>query len=564
VRDVTAWSRLSDVREGAVIGRLTAEDTLVTARIPVKRIEALRNDENVVSLKAAQTIYPSLTQTVRELGVRPAVGPGVQDAQGGSGVVIGIVDFGCDFAHANFVDENGDSRIELIWDQSASPRPDSPYGYGRVHTRAQIGAALQADDPYEALGYQPNAGAHGTHVMDIACGNGRGTAVAGCAPRADIIFVDVAASRLSGGHEVVEASFGDSVQVLEAVHFIFERAGGRPCVVNLSVGTNGGPHDGTTLVEQGLDLLVRGGPNRAVVISAANFHDDDLHTIVHVPGSGQADIEWITRNGRCGHEMEIWMPGTSRVAVELFEPSGASFGVVEPAGTLSLSGESDVSIFVSNRLDDPNNHDNCIGIFLAGGLDGGTWRVRLHSRGVDAVTGHAWIELSDGAQSCFARPVRSHTLGSISCGHESIVVGSFNAHKPGLPISVFSSGGPTRDGREKPEISAPGQFVLAADARSGTGAYRQSGTSMAAPAVTGLLALLLSAARRRGESLGTGEIRERLIKAARRNPPSGQAWEPRMGYGRAFASLVAAEATDSASPPSSVEPPAAAWAMNGE
>jgi subtilisin family serine protease len=110
-----------------------------------------------------------------------------------------------------------------------------------------------------------------------------------------------------------------------------------------------------------------------------------------------------------------------------------------------------------------------------------------------------------------------------------------DAHKPSLPISYFSSAGPTRDGREKPEVSAPGHAVLAAKSRSRTGVTRMSGTSMAAPAVTGTIALLLAEARARHQSVSIDQIRQALIASARHNPPQGSGWDPRYGHGRVSA-----------------------------
>jgi subtilisin family serine protease len=114
-------------------------------------------------------------------------------------------------------------------------------------------------------------GSHGTHVTDIAAGNGAGSGVPGVAPEADIAFVHPALSDISwSGEGVVGVFFGDSVQQPEAVKFLFDEAADRPCVVNISLGTNGGPHDGSSLVEKGLDLLIAERPNRSVVIAAGN------------------------------------------------------------------------------------------------------------------------------------------------------------------------------------------------------------------------------------------------------------------------------------------------------
>ena len=72
---------LTDVRHGVTIGTIDSGHTLVTARIPVKSVEAVRKNPNVVSLKAAQRMHPVLTETVRELGIRPQTVPSVPRAQ---------------------------------------------------------------------------------------------------------------------------------------------------------------------------------------------------------------------------------------------------------------------------------------------------------------------------------------------------------------------------------------------------------------------------------------------------------------------------------------------------
>jgi hypothetical protein len=205
-----------------------------------------------------------------------------------------------------------------------------------------------------------------------------------------------------------------------------------------------------------------------------------------------------------------------------------------------VTGDNDeVLIFVSNRAADPNNGDNVIGAFLESDLPSGTWILRLHGKTVSDGSFHAWIERDDRSQSSFAPPNdNSHTLGSISCGRESIVVGSYDAHKPTLPISFFSSAGPTRDGREKPEISAPGHAVIAARSRSGNGTTEKSGTSMAAPAVTGIVALVLAEANARGISLPIDQIFAAVTGSGRHDPPPGAAWDAQFGQGRIDASAA--------------------------
>jgi subtilisin family serine protease len=546
VKSVDEWKVLPDVFHAADLGKVEGS-SIVTGRIPIQQIETVRKQSTVISLKASQPVGPHLASTIPVMGVGPGALPPGKSPDGGSRSVIGFVDFGCDFAHRNFVLANGKTRLLALWDQAGVAKPDSPFGYGRLHLRDEIDAALATPDPYGALGYAPppdtffEVGTHGTHVMDIAAGNGGGSNQPGVAPKADLIFVEASISDIPWtGPESVNKRFGDSVQMLEAVRFIFDTAGDRPCVCNLSLGTNSGPHDGTSLVEQGLDALVREKPNRAVVIAASNSQLDNIHTSGQVPATGTHDIVWRQQNSG-GGEFELWYPGARRLAVTLIAPDGTNFGPVQPGNNLPVGLQGTIAIFISNRLTDPNNQDNVIGIWLANGLSPNDFTIRLQSTDGNAVDYHAWIERNDPAQASFAQPVPTHTLGSISTGQDSIVVGSYDAHKPPpFPLSSFSSCGPTRDGRNKPEVSAPGQNVVAARSRTLTGVTRKSGTSMAAPAVTGLIALIFSEAQRNNQNLDIAAVRTKLTTGVLRNPPAGAAgvWDPFYGTGRASGNSV--------------------------
>src|SRR6185369_2308614 len=111
---------------------------------------------------------------------------------------------------------------------------------------------------------------------------------------------------------------------------------------------------------------------------------------------------------------------------------------------------------------------------------------------------------------------------------------------PQFPISSFSSAGPTRDGRQKPEVSAPGLHVMAARSMTRTGVVRKSGTSMAAPAITGLVALMFAEALRNAVNLPVGAVRNQLMNTAQVNPPAVAqgGWDSRYGFGRANSDAI--------------------------
>jgi pimeloyl-ACP methyl ester carboxylesterase len=94
----------------------------------------------------------------------------------------------------------------------------------------------------------------------------------------------------------------------------------------------------------------------------------------------------------------------------------------------------------------------------------------------------------------------SMSVGDPANLEECIAVGSVHGERPHLyGVSAFSSRGPTSDGRAKPDVVAPGERILSCNSRWKSGAKAQyrydSGTSMAAPHVSGLLAAFLSVRR---------------------------------------------------------------------
>ena len=106
----------------------------------------------------------------------------------GAGVAIGIVDTGIDWSHPDFKNANGATRIDRYWDQiSHGTRPPAGFPYGVEFTQRTIDLGLA--DGIDQVG-------HGTHVLGIAAGNGRGSfqpggglPYAGVAPEATLIVV---------------------------------------------------------------------------------------------------------------------------------------------------------------------------------------------------------------------------------------------------------------------------------------------------------------------------------------------------------------------------------------
>lgn len=487
---------------------------ICTGRFRAADAWAIRRDPNVISLKAARPLG---------IGERDGDAPAwpwpsddshrdLQSRFTGHGCIVAALDFGLDFAHPNFLNRDGTTRVIAFWNQGADYDTALPnrFGYGREYTSDEINAALRTPDPYRTLGYHPAAsdtglGSHGTHTLDIAAGNGRARgSTPSAAPDAGIIFVHLSTPRLG-----VAGDLGDSVRLLEALDYVDKTASGRAWVANLSVGRTAGSHDGTSLVEQGMHELLRMGPSRAIVQSAGNYRAANLAVEGWLRDGEHRDLDWkIDPADTTANELDAWYSGKDRFLVAICAPGERRFTEVKLGEVADVTHRGSRVGRIYHRKNDPNNHDNQVEVFLQENAPPGTWRVRLIGDYVISGRFHAWIERDlarPGAQSRFDTRITStrFTLGTIATSPLPITVGAYDAGSDDKPPAHFSSLGPTRDGRtDKPELLAPGVKVVAArsiprNAKRQQGlVIARSGTSMAAPHVTGVVAAMLEAARR--------------------------------------------------------------------
>ena len=519
----------------------TLTPTMHRMRVPRTRLKDLAALAAVNYVEASVRLRPHLDEAHGSARLIAANG-GRTVSQRGAGVLVGIVDTGIDTAHEAF--RNGArTRIVHYLDQTT----------GTEFTSTEIDAGTAAGSS--------DTNGHGTHVAGIAAGNGRGSAgqvFAGVAPEADLA--------------IVKTTF-QSDDIAEAVKRIFDLADQRrqPCVVNLSLGGHAGGHDGATVTERTIDQL--SGRGRLVVISAGNEGKHLIHASTVLPKGAAAPASWtanfqLEKRVLQGQQVgllfvQVWHHREDDIIIRLRAPNSELFQA--PANGQAEFDRTTFVVQCTHQIAAYSGDHSTTFLVITDPqpqwLNG--WSVLAQEdrgpgrHGVEVGAVHAWIADSEMGHFTSGH-AQSHLVGMPGTAFSAITVASYATRKkwtstdPLLPnvvlsdveleeISYFSSPGPTRDGQNKPEITAPGQCIvaaLAADASPNTlpswtrlpgGKYAAlQGTSMAAPYVTGALALLLE----KEPTMDWAEAKRRLIKSARQDAHTQGTWTPRWGYGK--------------------------------
>ena len=434
----------------------------------------------------------------------------------GDGVLVGVADTGLDVTHADFLDASGNTRVAWLIDMSQPPLgkyPDLEKNYGVLDSSGNVvaGAVLAAADINALLhGKQTAPGddvGHGTHVTSIAAGNGGISLPApspyvGIAPNAQIVFARVTRD---------ETDSIDNGDLQRGTQFLFDRADfmKKPIAVNLSLGSDFGPHDGTLAWEQVLASYVGPTlPGHALVAAAGNsgsIADSPVHESAAVVGGSHLSIPISTQGAQNG-ALQVWVAfrtGAS-ISVGLDGPDGHWIGP-QAAGQEAGKNTSAYNAAVINGSSAanspvPSDSSGAV-VVLTGNWPSGQYNVTIQGEGTADLYLEGTGDVTIGGNAGFVWPVREGTVNLPATNPAIIGVGcTVNKAKwlsidgttqtegvpvldpsggyvepdpndPGYPLERalaagdvcwFSSAGPTLTGVPKPEIAAPGAIVVAA------------------------------------------------------------------------------------------------------
>ena len=542
------------VRINSIIGNIA------TLEIEPHHLSALASAPELIYLEGprkAVPLAPSLDISV------PAIGADqlhlADPALTGESAVIGFIDTGLDLGHPGFKTETGETRVLAAWDQINTRAGRMPEGftYGTEWTPADINAGIA--DLVDRSG-------HGTSLVGIAAGNGRvddgETPEASSSPR----YVGVAPK---AGIIAVRTSYF-TADILDAANFIAAKAQqlNMPCVLNVSFGFSGGPHDGRGLMQDALQTLARARPGRIIVAAAGNSGDDNAHALIELKEGDPPKRLYVQPYfGSDFFYVDAWTSANDNISAQMFFPTDDGghdpfgFEVAEPGqNNVFFVPDGPVQNLLVNFIyDAPSNEyidlNNMFIYFRQFGnlgvpISQSPYMIELQGEGVmHAYAARArFIHVPNDPMSVV--PDGNYSVSGPADADEIIAVGSVSTRniwqtlegfyvRTSFPEdygtrSYFSSIGPRTDDGEKPDIMAPGRIILAPFSQHAVDnlhPFRQTpdgrnqiiaGTSLAAAHVSGLAAMLLQ----KNSAVTQVEALERA-RGAGRDP----AWSPEYGNG---------------------------------
>ena len=510
----------------------------------------------------------------------------------GKDVIVGFVDQGIDYTHPDFIAPNGQSRVLYYWDHT-SPfdpiRTPLPYGYGQVWNNQEIQNGICTSSEEST--------AHGTSVAGVATSNGLANGKQkGMAPEANIIMIETNFSLPNW-----------TLTVADACDFIFKKADslGVPAVVNLSVGSYLGSHDGDDPASELMESLLDEKPGRIIVCAAGNagswgkYHVRDFVT-------SDTSFFWIQPNptsqlGANTVYADVWADITDATWSYSFGANKSSGTYRERATTIFRSATSNLTSTIYDTLWRNGNRIATIEIYpeqignnvhleiYFSQVDSTNYIYSFKTKGsgmYDAWTGSATIGLNNIIQTLptpqvYPRIIHYNlpdslqtVVSSWNCSEKVISVGNIrnrlnHIDKNGNVYNVAptynavvgqlspnSSKGPSRKGIVKPDVSACGDVSLSAGPNwiLNTPLYytsvdidglhvRNGGTSMASPVIAGIAALYLEKC-----SKGTYQtFKDDLLQTSTSDVFTGTTPNYAYGYGKADALALLLESNGTAS-----------------
>ena len=451
--------------------------------VPEDLIEAVSEWPEVEYIEKPKRLYFQIAQGKRASCISLVQIPSF--GLTGRGVLVGIIDSGIDAGHPVFVNADGSSRIRFMWDQTAAGVPPKGYSIGNEWTRETLNELLNLRESMNPDGESErertnfDTSGHGTGVAAIAAGN------TGVAYESDLIIVRLGQPR--------KDSFPRTTELMQAINYVIEKAVElqMPIAVNLSFGNTYGSHAGNSLVETYLDDMANYWKS-VIVVGTGNEGNSAGHTEERLTIENNTEVSFLVQEYETSLNIQIWKSYMDDFLLELIGPSGQRVGYFQPIlGPQRFTlGRTEILIYYG----EPSPYSLYQEIFVDfipsdTYIDSGQWYFNLIPQRMSDGRVNFWMPTQStlNVGTRFLNPNPEHTLTIPSTADKVLSVGAYDSRRN--TYADFSGRGYSINGSLKPDLAAPGVDIETAAPNN---TYTQvSGTSFAAPFVTGSAALLM-------------------------------------------------------------------------
>lgn len=551
----------------AVVG--TKAGPIWTVQVPVENVAAFSVISGISYIQLDQPmVFPSMDDPARKATRVDSVhgGYALPMPYSGKGVVAGIIDFGFDYNHPNMYDTNGTKyRIARVWEMGGSGTPPAKYSFGNEISDTSLIKAQLTDNAQQM---------HGSGVAGLFAGSGFGSSAGksyrGGAYDAEMVMVGVRREAIGG-----QWFSGGFTDFIDGVSYIFDyaRSVSKPAVVNISWGSQSGPHDGSSLVNQAFDTL--SGAGKVIVMSGGNDGENNIY-LNKTFAATDTVVKTFLRFSATPYKrtwIDIWGDTAKTFCANVILYGG---GPGQQTGSVCIDDLShDYKLISASGL------DTC---FVKVVTSSAEYNLRpritldIYNKSTDsvviAVTGKSgtvnmWNEyyyygytygysciFSSNYLTGFTAGTSKTTVSDMGAAASTLLIGAYTSKVNftdvnGVPrafggvlnrLASFSSKGPMIDGRIKPDITAPGLAITTSlnsndtaysatgsmsfmvsdqytDVPSGKKYYfgEFSGTSAAAPISSGIVAMMLQI----DPTLTPAKVKELLFQTAIKDSYTG-------------------------------------------
>lgn len=545
---------------------------IVTAQVPAGMMPRVAQLARVQSVQTA-TPMSLCNDEVRNASRVNELHESAPASYTGRGVVVGMVDVGIDFNHIEFRDSEGGNRIKSVY------LPEVEGGAKAVIGENELpGSKYETTEQIAALTTDCDNMSHGTHTTTTAAGSYTGNGFYGIATEADIVACAMPGDKLT------------DVNIANSVAYIFDYASrvNRPAVVNMSLSSNVGPRDGTSMLSQAMANVT--GKGKVCVLSIGNDGFLRLKARKHFatePDTLRTFLENLYKAYVANGEVDVWADNSKPYKAQLVVYDRTKNAVVYGTEWYETT-EADDDPVTINAADDAflsKNYTGEINFASALGDNGkmelyvnfdlqytctkeeaskyyfglryvasaGTTLTAWSSTSTQLVGNgkSGWLEGSpDGAISDMATGAGVISVGSyVTKNTIPHLEGEAHYNKSAMGNIMYSSSyGIDENGVSQPMITAPGYMVVSAmnrydttiaDQRSQMAAVatidgseymwrEMGGTSMSAPVVTGIVATWMQA----DSEFDAEALKEILAATAIRDEFITESNAVRWGYGK--------------------------------